>query len=146
MATFSFARLPGWVRRVEKVQTAVVRQATGDMLADIKVAPGINRGGSRQRGVIPRDDGALASSLQSSLYGSTAMSRTGEDSYALVAGSMDAGDVATFSWGGTLAPYARPVHYGAKGVPGTFWRDVAAAKWQSYINGAARRAKAEIMR
>ena len=142
MTTYSFATLPAWAAKVEKIANAVVSQATNDMLADIEIVPGINRGGSRQLGTIPRDLNALASSLQSSIYGSTSL--TGPASYVLVAGQMEAGDVAEFAWGGTDAPYARYVHYGARGVKGTYWIDVAAAGWQGYVNGAVRKAKAEI--
>ena len=142
MTQYTFATLPAWAAKVEKIADAVVRQATGDMLASIKIAPGITRGGSRQRGTIPRDRGALAASLQSSLYGGTAMS--GAASFVLVAGQMKAGDVAEFAWGGTDAPYARYVHYGARGVKGTYWIDVAAAGWTGYVDKAVAKARREI--
>lgn len=151
MTEYTFANLPRWALKVEKIADAVVSQATNDMLAGIEIVPGINRGGSRQKGTIPRDIGALASSLQSSIYGSTAI--TGPASYALVAGKMKAGDVAQFAWGGTVAPYARRIHYGFNGsdslgrtynTAGTFWIDVAANKWPSYVRGALAKAKAEI--
>ena len=142
MTQYTFAELPRWVAKVEKVADAVVRQATSDMLADIEIVPGINRGGSRQRGTIPRDLNALASSLQSSIYGSTSL--TGPASYVLVAGQMEAGDVAEFAWGGTDAPYARYVHYGARGVKGTYWIDVAAAGWTGYVDKAVAKARREI--
>lgn len=139
MTRYRFATLDAWALKTERRLDAVVRQATNDLLAGIEIAPGINRGGSRQRGTIPRDLGALAASLQSSLYGGTALS--GADSYVLVAGQMQAGDRATFSWS---APYSLAVHYGANGVPGTFWRDDAAAKWDGYVRAATIRAKAQI--
>jgi hypothetical protein len=123
---------------------AVVSQAANNLLADIKIVPGINRGGSRVKGTIPRDLSALARSLQSSIYGGTAIS--GEAGWMLIAGQMTAGDVARFAWGGTGsdAEYARHVHYGANGVPGTYWIDVAAAGWQGYVKGAVRKARAEL--
>ena len=142
MTEYTFANIPDWALKVEKIANAVVREATGNMLADIEIVPGINRGGSRQRGTIPLDIGALASSLQSSIYGSTSL--TGPSSYVLVAGQMEAGDVAEFAWGGTCAPYARYVHYGARGVKGTYWIDVAANGWPGYVKGAVRKAKAAI--
>lgn len=145
MTRYSFATLDRWVTKVEKIQTAVVRQAVGDMLADIQIVPGITRGGSRVRGTIPRDLGALANSLRSTLYGSSAMTQTGQQSHVLVAGAMSAGDVARFSWGGSVAPYAAAVHYGARGLPGTFWIDVAADGWQGYVRAAMARARAEII-
>lgn len=135
------AQIDDWVAKVGKVQDAVVSTAVSDMLADIEIVPGINRGGSRKRGTIPRDLGALARSLESTLMGSTAITQRGEASWTFAAGEMKAGDVATFLWGGKDAPYARAVHYGANGVPGTFWIDVAAGKWQSYVDDAVRRAK-----
>ena len=142
MTTYSFAELPLWATKTKKVANAVVSQATNDMIADIKVVPGINRGGSRVKGTIPRDLGALASSLQSSLNNSTAIS--GETSFVLVAGQMTAGSVARFAWGGNVAPYVEAVHYGAKGVPGTFFIDVAASKWRGYVKAAAAKAKREL--
>lgn len=143
MAQYSFAELPQWARKVGRIQDAIVKQATGDMLADIDVTVGINRGGSRVKGTIPRDLGNLANSLRSTLYGTSAMSAGGKDSYALIAGSMEAGDIAEFAW---TAEYAVHVHYGANGVPGTFWRDIAAGKWQGYVRGATAQVKAEITR
>ena len=60
----------------------------------------------------------------------------------MVVGSMGAGDVLQVSWGGAAAPYARYVHDGANGVPGTKWIDVAAAKWPSFVRGAVIKARA----
>ena len=142
MATNFSAQVGAWVLKTEKRMTAVTRQATNDLLNGIKIAPGITRGGSRQKGTIPRDLGALAASLQSNLYGSTAAS--GAASYTLVVGRMKAGDVAQFTWGGAAAPYASAVHYGARGVTGTFWIPEAAAKWQGYVDAAIVRAKAQV--
>lgn len=135
------ASVAGWVTKVKKVQNAVVSTATSDLLADIEVVPGIARGGTPQRGTIPRDIGALARSLESSLQGSTALNQTGEESWILVAGQMEAGDVATFMWGGKDVPYARRIHYGWGTYPGTFWVDVAANKWQGYVTAAVLKAR-----
>lgn len=144
MTTIRVADLPRWVRQQQQIMDAVVSQATGDLLNSIEIVPGIARGGSRVRGTIPRDLGALARSKQSTLYGSTSLTSEGEDSHVLIAGAMKAGDVATFSWGGAAAPYAHAVHYGANGVPGTFWIDVAADGWQRTVAGAVRRARAAL--
>ena len=139
------AQVAAWVTKVDKVLDAVVSTATANMMADIEIVPGINRGASRRmHGTIPRDLGALARSLESTLMGSTAIQSRGEASHALVAGSMQGGDTGLFLWGGKDAPYAKHVHYGANGVPGTFWVDVAAGKWQSYVSDAVGRAKAEL--
>ena len=143
MTTFSFADLDQWAAKTERRMTAVARQATNDMLNDIDIVTGISRGGTFQRGTIPRDLGALAGSLQSTLNGSTSLSGTGETSWVGVIGEMQAGDVAQFSWGGDNAPYARAIHYGFDSYPGTFFRDDAAAKWSTqYVPAAVIKARA----
>ena len=153
MTRYTFATLDQWTAKGEKRMEAVLKQSANDMLKDIKIVTGITRGGTLQRGAIPRDLGSLAGSLQSTLFGSTAISGAGEDSYVLVLGQMQAGDKVRFAWGGANAPYARRIHYGFQGTDslgrtynqqGTFWRDDAAAKWESYVNAATIRAKAEI--
>lgn len=137
----SFAQLDQWAAATQRRLDIVVKQSVNDLLKGIEVAPGIARGGSRQRGTVPRDTGALAASLQSSLNGSTALG-SGSASYTFVVGSIKAGDTARFSWGGGAAPYARAVHFGANGVPGTHWIDVAAGKWPQIVAGAVAKAKA----
>lgn len=144
MTRYTFGTLDKWVAKVKRRQDAVLRQATNDMLKDIKISTGITRGGRFERGTIPRDLEALAGSLQSTLLGSTAISGTGEDSYVMVVGAMQGGDQARFVWGGANAPYARAIHYGFDSYPGTFWRDDAAAKWEGYVRAATIRAKAQI--
>lgn len=142
MTVYELADLPKWATKVEKVMDAVVSQSVNDLLAGIEISIGINRGGTREHGTIPRDIGGLISSLQSMLYGGTAI--VGPTSYVLVAGQMTAGSRASFAWGGTVAPYAAQVHYGANGVKGTFWVDVAANKWTKTVRGALAKVKAEI--
>ncbi len=144
MTTYTFADLDKWALKSRKRVNAVIRQATNDLLNSIEVVPGINRGGSRIRGTIPRDTGALAASLQSTLYGSTSLSRQGQNEWVFVVADMEAGDVARFAWGGTAAPYAANVYYGAKGVPGTYWIETAAAGWQGFVSEAVRRAKQQV--
>jgi hypothetical protein len=144
MTRYSMADLDAWTGKTRRRLDAIVKQATNDLMNGIEVVPGIARGGSPKRGAIPRDFGALAGSLQSTLYGSTPLSGTGRGSYTLVVGAMRGGDLATFGWGGGNAPYARPIHYGFNGYPGTFWRDVAAGKWPGYVSKAVTRAKAMI--
>lgn len=145
------ATVERWVLETEGALDDVVSTATTHMLADIPIKAGMVRSGSyAPKGSIPRDQSFIANSLQSSLYGSTVLTPpAGEESYVLVAGQMKAGDVATFLWGGSLAPHARAMHYGyttstGKNVPGTFWIDVAANKWQGYVDAAAAKAKAGI--
>lgn len=143
MATYSFVALDEWVRKAKNRINAVLKQATNDMINGVGIVSGLSRGGFVQKGAIPRDLGTLARSLQSTLYGSTAINATGEDSWIGVVGSIEGGDVAAFSWGGDEAPYARRIHYGWGSYPGTFFRDEATAKWQSYIETATARAKRE---
>ena len=139
------AQLDAWALETNARLDAVTKQATNDLIAGIEVAPGMVRSGSyAPRGTIPRMDGALAASLQSSLYGSTGVNSQGEDGYTLVVASMQAGDTASFSWGGAVAPYAMRAHYGDEKIPGTFWIDEAAANWQGYVSAAVQRAKAQV--
>lgn len=141
MATFTFSNLDQWALKTNKRLTAVVRHATSKTLSEIEIVPGIMRGGSPQRGQIPRHLGFLANSLTSSLYGSTSAGNSGEDSYVNVIGGMKPGDTATFVWG---AVYARAIHYGRDGVGGTFWVDVAATKWSRNVSDSVRLAKAQV--
>lgn len=153
MTVYKFATIPKWVARQKKVHTAVYKKAVNDLMKEIEVVPGINKGGERIHGTIPRDLGTLASSLTSSLRGSTALTREGEESYILVINSLQAGDTVKFSWGGAASEYAARIHYGFTDTdsqgrtynqPGTFWIDAAAAKWQEYVNKAVRAVRAEI--
>ncbi|HEX8469975.1 MAG TPA: hypothetical protein VF633_02580, partial [Brevundimonas sp.] len=100
---------------------------------------------ARVVGTIPRDLGTLAASLQSTLTGSTSITSPGQGGWVMVAGAMKAGDVARFAWGGPAAPYARAVHDGAKGVPGTFWIDSMVNRFPGAVAEAVAEAKAEIM-
>lgn len=142
MPEYSWADMDAWVGAMDRRLDFVVRQSTNDLLNGIEIVPGINRGGSRVRGTIPRDLGILANSLVSSLQGSTSLTAASEDSYVMVIGNMKAGDVATFGWGGPAAPYARAIHDGSGSTPGTFWVDVAAQKWPGYVAGAVAKGRA----
>jgi hypothetical protein len=140
---YSFAELPQWVSQTEKVIDAVFSQATNDMINSADIVPGINRGGSRIKGTIPRDLGPLAASLQSSLNGGTAIG--GATGWTLIAGNLKAGDFARFAWGGNIAPYAADVHYGSNGVPGTYWIDIMANGWSTkWVPRAVRKARSEL--
>lgn len=139
MTTYKFSQMPAWVAKQERVLDAVVSQSVNDLLGSIKIAPGIMRGGSRIRGTVPRDTGQLANSLQSSVHGGTAYS--GASSYALVAGMMKAGDVATFTWG---TDYARIQHDGGNGMAGTFWITEAASRWPGVVKAVVARARGMI--
>lgn len=144
MTVYKAADMPKWAMKFEKITTAIIQQATNDMLNDVKIVPGITRGGSRKKGTIPRDLGALAGSQQSTLYGSTALTAVGEQSHLLVITQMKVGVMARFSWGGNAAPYAEAIHYGSGNTAGTFWIDVMANGWRRYVRVATNKAKAAI--
>lgn len=136
--------MPKWARKVEKIADAVLRQATNDMINSVPVVPGKTRGGSRKRGTIARDTGALAASMQTSLHGSTSLSQTGEASHVFAVARAKMGDEITITWGGNAAPHARVNHYGNGSLKGTFWIDVMANGWRGYVRGAVIKAKAAI--
>lgn len=145
MTEYKAVEIDKWILKTKKRMNAVVKQAVSDTISGVKVVPGITRGGSRVRGTIPRDIGTLALSLRTTLYGSTAMSEVGEDSYVIGVGSMKAGDVIRFSWGGPLAgDYVKAVHYGSDGVPGTFWIDEMVEAFPGNLRNAVARAKARV--
>ena len=134
MTDYTFASLPDWVKRNERAMDAVARQALNDTLGSIKIVAGRKRGGSPQRGEIPRDTGRLANSLVSTIHGGT--SATGEASHVAAIADMSGGDEASFSW---TTDYARAVHDGTAGRAGLHWIDVAAQKWQGFVSAAAAR-------
>lgn len=137
MTVYTFSDLPRWVEKVDRRLTAVVRQSTNDVMASIPVKPGKMRGYERVKGSVPRDTGQLANSLQSSL-GRGGGGLSGASSYALVAGRMSVGDVASFEWG---AEYARIQHDGGNGVEGTFWIQEAATRWPAIVEKNVQRAQ-----
>lgn len=144
MTAYTLATLPAFALKVRKIADAVVSQAAVNILVGIKTGPSLAREGRREPGTIPLDNAGLRNSLQSTLYGSSALTGRGEDAAILVAQSMTAGDVARFAWGGPLALYARIQHSGGRGIQGTFWIDVAANRWPAAVAGAVAKAKAEI--
>mgnify|MGYP000380307416 CR=1 FL=1 len=139
MTKYTFANLDAWAAKCEKRMDAIVKQSTSNVI-DLasKTATGLTRGGVNQRGYVPRDTGALAASLVSTLSGSTAITQ-GAGDYSLVVGNMEAGDVATFAW---TAPYARRMHYGDSGRQGWFWVTEATAQWDAIVSGNVQKAKA----
>lgn len=142
MTNYTFAELDKWVAKVGKRQDVVFQQAVNYTINGIPVVAGLMRGGSRQKGSIARDTSTLARSMTSTLYGSSALSASGENSHVMVIGSLRAGDAARFAWGGQGAPYARWQHDGTTSMAGTFWIDVAAGKWPSNVRKATAEAKA----
>lgn len=149
MTTFKLADLPRWAAEKSELLNVVTQQSTNNLvLKASQTAAGVTRGGTVQRGKVPRADGILANSLRSSLYGTASMSQIGEASHTLVVGGMQAGDVARFEW---TAPYARRMHYGFTGTdslgrsynqPGWYWVDEAVLHWQAIVDDVVRRVAA----
>jgi len=124
----------------------IFKQATSDLIAGIEIGPSITRSGHRKHGTIPRDLSTLANSLTSTLFnGAGSIDAVGPISHTFVISQAEIGDKISFSWGGAAADYAHHVHYGANGVKGTFWIDVAASKWPKYVAEATIAAKAMIL-
>lgn len=139
MTVYKFSELPQWAKKTALVADVIVKQSTADAIdMASRTATGVSRGGTLQRGYVPRADGTLAASLVSTLAGSTAITQGGGD-YALVVGSMTAGDTATFMW---TAAHAKPVHYGSKGRAGWHWVTETSNAWQSIVSGNVQKAKA----
>lgn len=141
MTTFQFADLDHWAMKQTRVMDAIVKQSTNDTIVQSsRTATGVTRGGTRQRGYVPRDTGALAASLVSTLSGSTVLSQ-GNGAFNLVVGNMGAGDVATFAW---TAPYARRMHYGDGTRQGWHWVTEVANDWPAIVAANIARAKAVV--
>ena len=132
------AEVDAWVRKTEQRMKFVTRESTKRLIQRAsRTAPGKMRGGEVKVGFVPRDTGFLAASLMSTLFGSTILTRIGEDSYSFVVAGMEAGDVATFIW---TAAYARRVHYEG----GWLWVDDAAANWQPTVRQVSIEARARV--
>jgi hypothetical protein len=126
------AQLSAWAKKTQRRQQAILRASASDVI-DLAQTP-IAKGGN-----MPVDTGFLRNSLQSSLSGSTSL--TGPDSYALVAGQMEPGDVARFGW---TASYAGSVEYGTRGRPGRYFVRNAARQWPHIVKANVAKAKAAI--
>lgn len=137
------AQIADWVRKIDGLQDAVVKDATQRMIFRAsRTVSGVTRGNAFVRGKVPVDTGRLAASLQSTLNGATL--GTGEESYTAVIAGMEAGDTAQFGWGGPAADYVLPVHYGTKDMPGRHWVTDAIVGWQGDVDAAVAEAKAAI--
>lgn len=138
MTRFSFAELGKWGEIQGRKMDYVVEQSTNDVIVQAsKTATGVTRGGSLQRGYVPRAKGILAASLVSTLQGSTAITQ-GDGDFSLVVGAMEAGDIAEFAW---TAPYAKAMHYGSRGRQGWHWVTEAANNWQAIVAGNIQKAQ-----
>jgi hypothetical protein len=135
---YTNANLGDWGIKCKKALRAVLKQSVNDVVIDAsKTATGVMRGGALVKGFVPRDTGALAASLVSTLHGSTAITQAGGE-FSLVVGGIEAGDMAEFTW---TAPYARALHYGKNGVDGWHWVTEATNNWQDIVDKNVARAK-----
>ena len=91
---------------------------------------------------MPVDTGNLRNSLQSSVAGGA--SGEGEASHILVAPQMKGGDLATFTWGNSEYPYARPVNNGRNGRPGAHFVEGAVDEWPAIVRASIAKAKARV--
>lgn len=138
MTNYTFANLDDWAANVTERLTAVVQGSTDRVIA-VAQTP-VAKGGR-----MPVDTGFLRNSLVSSINGQGGLE--GASSYALVAGQMEAGDVATFGW---TAAYARRLNNGFTGTDaagrtfnqsGRHWVEGAAAQWQAIVTAETEKAK-----
>lgn len=135
MTKYTLATLDQWVLKTERRIEAVVKQSVNDAaVMATRTATGTTLGGSVKPGFVPRVSGFLAGSFVSSLNGSQV--GKGEDSYTLVVGQMEVGDLAQFGW---TAPYARKLHY-----DGWLWVDTMASQWPQIVDNNIVRAKAQV--
>lgn len=132
MARYSFAQLDQWVTKAQARIDAVVKGSTQDVMA---VAQTPKAKGGR----MPVDTGNLRNSLLSSLSGGGQTG--GGESFILIAGSMEGGDVASFRWS---AEYAHFVNDGTTKMAGSFFVEGAVDQWQQIVSNNVRRARAAI--
>ena len=132
MVQYTFATLDQWTKKTERRIDAVLKDATQTV---ISVAQTPKSKGGR----LPVDTGNLRNSLQSSVAGG-AMGE-GASSYILVAGNMNGGDVATFTW---TAEYAAAVNNGNRGRPGAHFVEGAVDQWPAIVRASIAKAKARV--
>jgi len=132
MARYSMANLGAWALKTKRRRDAVVKASAQDTMA-IAQTP------KAKGGRMPVLTGNLRGSLSSSLHGGTAL--TGPESYVMVAGSMEAGDLASFRWG---AAYAAAVNNGAQGRAGAHFVDGAVDQWPATVRANVAKAQAAV--
>lgn len=132
MARYSLANLDSWALKTRRRTDAIVKDATQ---TTVSIAQTPKAKGGR----MPVLTGTLRGSLSSTLHGGTAL--TGPESYVMVAGSMDAGDVASFRWG---AEYAAAVNNGAQGRAGARFVEGAVDQWPATVRASVAKAKAAV--
>jgi len=135
MVKYTFATLDQWTKKTEKRIDAVLKDATQSVVAVAQVSR--DKGGR-----MPVITGNLRNSLQSSIAGGA--SGEGEESYIMVAGNMKGGDLATFTWGNSEFPYARPVNNGRNGRPGAHFVEGAVDQWPAIVRASIAKAKARV--
>ena len=131
MSKFTLATLSQWAQETQARVDAIVKGSTQEVC---RIAQTIDDDGGR----LPFDVGTLRASFQSSLNGSVA--GKGPESYALVVGKMETGDVAHFEW---TVEYAARMNYGFVGEDklgreynqsGTFFLEGATMQWQNIVS------------
>ena len=132
MAKYTFATLDAWTKKTEKRIDAVLKDATQTV---IRTAQKTKAKGGR----MPVRTGNLRNSLQSSVAGGA--SGEGKESYILVAGNMNGGDLATFTW---TAEYAAAVNNGRNGRPGAHFVEGAVDQWPAIVRASIAKAKARV--
>jgi hypothetical protein len=100
----------------------VAKQSLQDVIEDAQTP--VARGGN-----MPVDTGFLRNSLTVEVRGSQVAE--GGDSFTLGIAQLELGDPISFAW---VASYAIPRHYAiGVGQGGGGWRDIAAAKWSTFV-------------
>jgi len=135
MVRYTMATLDQWTKKTQGRIDAVLKDATQTVIAVAQVT-------KAKGGRMPVDTGNLRNSLISSVAGGA--SGQGEESYIMVSGSMEGGDVATFTWGNGEVPYARPVNNGRNGRPGAHFVEGAVDQWPAIVRASIAKAKARV--
>lgn len=124
------ADLNGYLKDYEDKLLRVAKQSAQDMIEDAQTP--VAKGGD-----MPVDTGTLRNSLVSEVNGG--IRGTGDNSYLLAIAGLQIGDVLSVAW---TADYAVHRHYMVGvGQGGGMWRDNAANKWQSIVEGNARKVR-----
>ena len=132
MVQYTFATLDAWTKKTERRIDAVLKDATQSVVAVAQVT-------KAKGGRMPVITGNLRNSLISSIVGGA--KGEGASSYILVAGNMNGGDVATFTW---TAEYAAAVNNGNRGRPGAHFVEGAVDQWPAIVRASIAKAKARV--
>ena len=135
MVKYTFATLDQWTKKTEKRIDAVLKDSTQTV---IRTAQKTKVKGGR----MPVITNFLRDSLESSIAGGA--SGQGEESYIMIAASMEGGDLATFTWGNGDVPYAAAVNNGNRGRPGAHFVEGAVDQWPAIVRASIAKAKARV--